>query len=156
MTSSNFKPEHPKEGQFTAKGYRVDRDHEGNGKGLISMPFELQTELSPGYAGVLFSSLADLAQWLKAHVNQGRVGNFQLISPENLKQMQLPQTVIPSGGFDEALTGNTIISYGMGWFIEPYRGFTLVHHGGNAEGHSRYWHYTIDVILPMLHYLYGI
>ena len=25
---------------------------------------------------------------------------------------------------------------GMGWFVEPYRGHTLVHHGGNVEGHS--------------------
>jgi len=24
----------------------------------------------------------------------------------------------------------------MGWFVEPYRGHTLVHHGGNVEGHS--------------------
>jgi hypothetical protein len=32
--------------------------------------------------------------------------------------------------------GNTIYAYGMGWFVEPYRGYTLVHHGGNLEGHS--------------------
>ena len=32
--------------------------------------------------------------------------------------------------------GNTVFTYGMGWFVEPYRGHTLVHHGGNVEGHS--------------------
>ena len=136
MTASNFKPEPPEEGQFNAKGYRVDRDNEGGAKGLINMPFGLHTELSPGAAGALFSTLADLIQWLKVHVNNGRVGDFQLVSPDNLKQMHLPQTIIPGGGFNEALTGNTIFTYGMGWFVEPYRGNTLIHHGGNVEGHS--------------------
>jgi hypothetical protein len=50
--------------------------------------------------------------------------------------MHLPQTIVPGGGFNEALLGNTIFTYGMGWFIEPYRGHTLIYHGGNVEGHS--------------------
>ena len=136
MTASNFKPEPPEAGQFTAKGYRIDRDTDGSAKGLINMPFGLHTELSPGSAGALFSTLADLTQWLKVHVNDGHVGDVQIVSPENLKQMHLPQMVIPGGGFIEALMGNTIFTYGMGWFIEPYRGYTLIHHGGNVEGHS--------------------
>jgi len=136
MSASNFKPEPPEAGQFTAKGYRIDRDTDGSAKGLINMPFKLHTELSPGSAGALFSTLADLIQWLKVHVNDGLVGDVQIVSPENLKQMHLPQMVIPGGGFNEALTGNTIYAYGMGWFIEPYRGYTLIHHGGNVEGHS--------------------
>jgi CubicO group peptidase (beta-lactamase class C family) len=136
MTASNFKPEPPIEGQFTARGYRVDRDPDGAAKGLVNMPFGLHTELSPGAAGALFSTLADLTQWLKVHVNDGRVGDFQLVSPDNLKQMHLPQMIIPGGGINEALMGNTISAYGMGWFIEPYRGYTLISHGGNVEGHS--------------------
>ena len=136
MKASNFRPEPPQEGQFTAKGYRVDRDEDGGAKGLINMPFGLHTELSPGAAGALFSTLADLIQWMKVHVNNGRAGEVQLVSPDNLKQMHLPQTVIPGGGFYEALTGNMITTYGMGWFVEPYRGYTLIQHGGDVEGHS--------------------
>ncbi len=136
MVASNFVPEPPLEGQLNALGYRVDRDEEGGAKGLIHMPFGRYTELSPGAAGALFSTLADLTQWLKVHVNDGRVGNVQLVSRDNLKQMHLPQTIIPSGGFSEALLGNTILTYGMGWGVEPYRGYTLVHHGGNIEGYS--------------------
>jgi len=136
MEASNFKPDPPREGQVNALGYRVDRDNEGGARGLIGMPFGLHTEISPGAAGALFSTLADLTQWLKVHVNSGRAGNLQLISPDNLKQMHLPQTICPGGGFAEALLGNTIFTYGMGWFVEPYKGYTLVHHGGNLEGHS--------------------
>jgi CubicO group peptidase (beta-lactamase class C family) len=136
MQASNFKPEPPVEGQQIANGYRVDRNPDGSAKGLVKTPFGLHTELSPGSAGALFSTLADLIQWLKVHVNDGRAGDFQLVSPDNLKQMHLPQTVIPGGGINEALMGNTINTYGMGWFIEPYRGVTLIQHGGNVEGHS--------------------
>lgn len=136
MVASNFKPEPPREGQLTAQGYRVDRDAEGGAKGLVMMPFGLHTELSPGAAGALFSTLADLIQWLKVHVNDGRSGEVRLVSPDNLKQMHLPQTIIPGGGVNEVLMGSTILTYGMGWQIEPYRGYTVISHGGNVEGHS--------------------
>lgn len=136
MTASNFVPDAPREGQFTSQGYRVDRDEPGGAKGLVRMPYGQHTRLSPGAAGALFSTLSDLSQWLKIHVNDGRTGDVKLISADNLKQMHLPQTIIPGGGISEALHGNTIFTYGMGWFVEPYHGYTLVHHGGNVEGFS--------------------
>jgi CubicO group peptidase (beta-lactamase class C family) len=136
MTASNFSPEPPLEGQLTAWGYRVERDEEGNFKKLVRTEHGKHTRLSPGAAGALFSTLADLIQWLKVHVNDGRAGDVQLVSPNNLKQMHLPQMVIPGGGVNEVLHNNTIFNYGLGWFVEPYRGYTLVHHGGNVEGCS--------------------
>ena len=136
MHSSNLQPEPLQAGQAIAKGYRVDRDKYGKAKNLIHMPFGRHTKLSPGAAGALFSTPADLIQWLKVQINEGQVNNFQLVSKNNLKQMHLPQTVVPGGGFNEALLGNTISTYGMGWCITPYREYTLIHHGGNVEGHS--------------------
>jgi len=136
MVASNFTPEPPVEGQVNAKGYRVDRDKDGAAKGLIHIPFGLHTALSPGAAGGVFSTLQDLTQWLKTHLNNGQLGDLQLVSQDNLKQMHLPQSIIPGGGLHEALLGSTISTYGMGWFVEPYQGHTLIHHGGNVEGHS--------------------
>jgi CubicO group peptidase (beta-lactamase class C family) len=136
MVASNFVPEPPRPGQDNALGYRVDRDEQGGAKGLIHVPFARHTELSPGAAGALFSTLADLIAWLTVHVNDGRCGEAQRISPDNLKQMHLPQMVIPGGGINEALFGDTVSTYGLGWFVQPYRGYTLVQHGGNVEGHS--------------------
>jgi len=136
MDASNFEPEFPQAGLMNAKGYRIDRDEEGRARGLIHTPFGRHTEVSPGAAGALFSTLANLTHWLKAHVNAGQSGDLRLISANNLKQMHLPQTIIPGGGLHESLHGTTIATYGMGWFIKPYRGHTLIHHGGNVEGHS--------------------
>jgi CubicO group peptidase (beta-lactamase class C family) len=136
MTASNFQPEPPQSDQFNAVGYRVDRDDEGGAKGLIPMPFGRHTEVSPGAAGALFSTLADLTQWLKLHINEGRLGDAQLVAPHNLKQMHQPQMLMPGDGVSEALFGANITAYGLGWMMKPYHGRTLVAHGGNVEGHS--------------------
>lgn len=136
MIASNFQPEPPQKEQINALGYRIDRNDDGVAKGLINTSFGLHTDLSPGSYGALFSTLADLSNWIKVHVDNGKFGDKQFISSDNLKQMHLPQMIFPGGGFYEALLGNTIFTCGMGWFIEPYKGYTLVHHGGNVEGHS--------------------
>ncbi len=136
MTGSNFLPEPPREGQVNALGYRVERDEEGRATGLIAMPFGAHTELSPGAAGALFSTLDDQVRWLGMHANRGRWGNVQLVAPETCEQMHLPVTVQPGGGPWSELMGNTLFTYALGWSVEPYRGHTLVQHGGNVEGHS--------------------
>lgn len=136
MNASNFTPEPPLKTQLNANGYRVDRDDEGGAKGIARMPFGEHTKLSPGTAGALFSTLADLTTWLKVHVNKGQAGNFRLVTEDNLKQMHAPQTIVPTDGLSEALFGTTIFTYGLGWSIQPYKSQTLISHGGNVEGHS--------------------
>ncbi len=136
MASSNFRPEPPEPGQPLAKGYRVERDDQGVAERYVEAPLGSHTELSPGAAGALFSTLADLTRWLEVHVNEGIAGGNRLVSTGNLKEMQSPHTIIPSSGVSEVLFGDSILTYGLGWMIEPYRGRTLVHHGGNVEGHS--------------------
>ena len=136
MNASNFTPELAQTRQINAKGYRVDRDLEGNAKGLIETAFGKHTKLAPGAAGAIFSTLADLAAWLKVHANEGQANNLQLVSADTLKQMHFPHSIEPGGGIIEALHGNTIFTYGLGWSIEPYSGMTVLQHGGGVEGHS--------------------
>lgn len=136
MTASNFQPDPPVEGQLNANGYRTERDDKGTITGILRMPFGKHTKLAPGAAGALFSTLDDLTNWLKVHINEGQANDFQLVSANNLRQMHLPQTVIPTNGINESLFGTTISNYGMGWFIHPYKGHTLIENRGNVEGHS--------------------
>ncbi len=136
MHGSNFAPEAPREGQENALGYRVDRDEEGRAKGLIRLPFGAHTELSPSAAGALFSTLDDQLRWVGLHANRGRWGEVQLVDPRTCDQMHLPVTVQPGGGPWSEVLGNALFTYALGWSVEPYRGHTLVQHGGNVEGHS--------------------
>lgn len=136
MDASNFLPDDPRPDHEGAKGYRIDRDTEGKAVDTVPMAMGTYAELSPGAAGALFSTLADMTIWLRVHAGGGRVGDVQLVSPDTLKQMHLPQAIVPAGGMTEVLHGTSIVNYGLGWFIQPHRGSTLVHHGGNMEGHS--------------------
>jgi hypothetical protein len=98
------------------------------------MPFYANAVMGP--AGNIHSTLSDLVKWLTVHLNEGRCGDIQLVSPGNLAQMHRPQMIMPVDGIHEKLFGTTILAYGMGWFVEPYRGNTLIHHGGNIDGFS--------------------
>ncbi len=96
---------------------------------LTEIPFRPITTIGP--AGGINSTISELAQWVLLHVNGGKLGERRLISAANLAQMHTPQMVIqPQVSFDEVET----LGYGLGWFIESYRGNRLVHHGGNIDG----------------------
>jgi CubicO group peptidase (beta-lactamase class C family) len=88
-------------------------------------------------AGSINSNVSDMAQWVRLHLNQGKVGNEQLISSGSIKEMHMPQTVIRLEGIQEKINSEThFMNYGLGWFLQDYRGRKIVHHGGNIDGMS--------------------
>lgn len=92
-----------------------------------------------GPAGSINSNLVDMANWVLLHVSDGQFKGRQVISAGNLSQMHTPQMVIQGmPGLDLIMKGKEIglPSYGMGWFINAYRGHKLIHHGGNIDGFS--------------------
>lgn len=138
MRASNFEPEFPKANHPLADGYRIERDHNGQFSSHVAMPFGQHTELSPGPAGALFSTLGDLTRWLQVHINEGRHESQTLISRSTIREMHSPQVTIPVHETAYPLSGLKMLSYGLGWFVRPYpyAAATLVYHDGNVEGHS--------------------
>lgn len=84
-----------------------------------------------GPAGSINSSVEDLANWALLHLNKGIYGEQQLISAANLKQMHTPQMVVPT---DRNFREISHRMYGLGWSIEPYRGYNVVRHSGGIDG----------------------
>lgn len=85
-----------------------------------------------GPAGSINSTAEDMANWVKLHLSDGSVNGRQVTSPEMLRTLQTPRVVISGGSsFAKELLFNL---YGMGWFVQSYRGHRLVHHGGNIDG----------------------
>ena len=86
-----------------------------------------------GPAGSIVSCVDDLSAWVQMHLSGGKHQDAQFISAGQLTQMHSPHMVIDrTGDYAELLAS----SYGLGWFIVPYRGHTLIHHGGNIDGFS--------------------
>lgn len=134
MTSASFDPDDPRSTPNTATPYQIDHKA-GQPDTLRRMPYYRGSwGLAP--AGHIFVSLNDMLKWLTVHINGGRSGEVQLVSENTLKEMHRPVMIVPTDGMMEALLGTTLRAYGMGWFVEPYRGYTLVHHGGNIDGFS--------------------
>ena len=85
-----------------------------------------------GPSGGMNSNVEDMAKWLIFHLGQGKFGDRQLVSDENLAVTHSPQ--MPVGYTPGSATG-PLHDYGMGWNIQPYQGHHLIHHGGWIEGY---------------------
>jgi CubicO group peptidase (beta-lactamase class C family) len=126
MTNTNFSVLQSQKSEDFSLPYSEKDDD------AIEIPFRPIDLVGP--AGSINSSITDMTKWVSAQVNGGRAGDRQVISPSALSQLHAPTMVMPEGPsfFDEAYgTG-----YALGWFLESYRGFKLVHHGGNIDGFS--------------------
>lgn len=88
-------------------------------------------------AGAINSTVTDMAQWVRFHLNGGKVGGKQLLSQRTLAEEYAPNTVVPLSAQQRAINPEThLMSYGMGWFLQDYRGRLVVQHGGNIDGMS--------------------
>ena len=99
------------------------------------VPYKNIDNIAP--AGSINSTVMDMAQWVRLQLGEGKFAGKQLISAGNFKQLHTPHTVIrldPPWNFffPEA----HLMAYGLGWFLNDYKGRLAVHHGGNIDGMS--------------------
>ncbi|MBR4549018.1 MAG: serine hydrolase [Oscillospiraceae bacterium] len=88
-----------------------------------------------GPAGSIMSTVNDMLKWLQFNLDEGKVGETQLISEANMKEIHKPQMLMAQPllvPFPE----QDFYSYAMGWFTETHRGHLMVEHGGNIDGFS--------------------
>lgn len=101
------------------------------GDGPEAMAFHDAGILGP--AGEIVSSANDLSKWLLFNLARGQRDGKRLVDPAQLARIQSPQIPIPRPMRDKEVL---LQSYGMGWFLDAYRGFLHVHHGGVLYGFS--------------------
>jgi CubicO group peptidase (beta-lactamase class C family) len=88
-------------------------------------------------AGSINSNVVDMAQWVRLQLGKGKFSGRQLISSANLEEMHTPHTIVRQDpGFRMMFPGVNFFEYGLGWFLQDYRGKKVVHHGGNIDGMS--------------------
>ena len=125
MTASNFSVADSQKASDYALPYRKEKEE------VKQIPFRNIDQIGP--AGSINSNVEDMTRYLLMHMNKGKYEGKQVLSEANDVQMQTPQMVIP-GPLRWKEVGYS--SYGMGFFLTPYRGHTIVHHGGNIDGFS--------------------
>ncbi|HET7458671.1 MAG TPA: serine hydrolase, partial [Gemmatimonadaceae bacterium] len=87
-------------------------------------------------AGAVWSSVADMAKWMRFVLDSGRVGDRRLLAPGTWAELLKPQTMVTPKGFypTASLTHPHWTTYGLGWFQEDYAGRALDFHTGSIDG----------------------
>jgi len=99
---------------------------------IKAIPFRNIDNIGP--AGSINSNVNDILKWVLFHLNKGKVGEKQIISESGQKEMYTPAMFIREPMLTVQPDDQSIMSYGLGWFLETYRGHKLVHHGGAIDG----------------------
>jgi CubicO group peptidase (beta-lactamase class C family) len=93
-----------------------------DGKAAIARP---AADNSAGWpAGSMFSNTRDLARFVIAFVNEGRLDGKQVIDPKIIALMSTGHAVVPAGG-----------SYGYGLVLTEFRSVHQVAHDGSRSGY---------------------
>lgn len=125
MIRTNFSVENSQKENDFAQPYR-----EEEGK-IEKIPFRNITNIGP--AGSINSCVNEMSNWLIVHLYGGKFKDKQIINPTTLEDMHLAH--MPTGG-TPSRPEISPADYGMGWFVDNYRGHRRVHHGGNIDGFS--------------------
>jgi CubicO group peptidase (beta-lactamase class C family) len=98
---------------------------------LVRVPFRTIDAVGP--AGSINSSAAEMARWVQLHLAGGTLDGRTVLERGTVEAMQTPAMAIAARPSDPALGVQT---YGLGWFVDGYRGHFRVQHGGNIDGFS--------------------
>ena len=98
-------------------------------------------------AGAVNSSAADMAKWVRALLDSTRLrgasdgrgaGGARLVSDSSFRQLFTPQFLVPTASYYPAARQARphFTAYGLGWFLQDYRGRLVAMHTGSIDGMS--------------------
>lgn len=99
------------------------------------VPIEYRRIDNIGPAGSINSTVLDMAQWIRFHLNSGTVNGRPLLAPATHRAMftmQMPMA--PDGEVGFLYPGASFLGYGLGWFLFDHAGRKAVEHSGGIDG----------------------
>lgn len=111
-----------------ALGYRYD--YKGNE--LKEVPYAALNTMQA--AGSLSMTSAQLAAWATMLMHDGKYNGKQILSQQMCREMTSPQMLISDGVIKPLENFVDSQSYGLGLFLENYRGIPVLQHGGHIDG----------------------
>lgn len=87
-----------------------------------------------GGAGSIWSSVSDMARWMRLHLGNGVFEGERLLSEGVMREMHAAQTVMAVDTVTERLFPETNLqAYALGWRVQDHHGRKLVHHSGSIN-----------------------
>ncbi|MBS0190133.1 MAG: serine hydrolase [Phycisphaerales bacterium] len=109
-------------------GYRKDEDTDKVER------IDFRDIATMGPAGSINSSVSETANWVRLHLSDGTFAGKRLIQESTLQDLHAPHMSMGDGSPESPEV--VPVGYGMGWFVDVYRGHRRIHHGGNIDGFS--------------------
>jgi CubicO group peptidase (beta-lactamase class C family) len=98
---------------------------------LTAISYDQIDGLAP--AASISSSVNDMSKWVLALLNDGKVGNRQVIPLAAIQATRQPQDFVKS--IHQVNGGDNYELYGLGWLLQDYTGHRLVMHTGAVGGY---------------------
>lgn len=88
-------------------------------------------------AGAVWSSVADMAKWMRFILDSGRVDGKRLLNAGTYQEIFTPQVRASLGMYPTTrVVRPHFFTYGLGWFLHDYQGETVWMHTGSIDGMS--------------------
>ncbi|WP_165253101.1 serine hydrolase [Paludisphaera soli] len=89
-----------------------------------------------GAAGGINSCVRDWARWMRLQLNEGTLDGERVVPAAVIRETRTPQQVIrPISERQRSLFPSShFFAYGLGWFLQDYRGRMVLSHGGGMDG----------------------
>lgn len=136
VTERILKPLHMDRTTTSIRSLKVNAawpHNESGGKGLRVLH---RGNVDSAYAAAgLNSSVADLSNWLRLQLGNGKFEGKQIVSERNMWEMHQPNVLLPiSRGSANFIPSTHFNTYGMGWNLWDYQGRKVISHGGGLDG----------------------
>jgi CubicO group peptidase (beta-lactamase class C family) len=111
----------------------VARPHAQSGDTVRAVPVRSTDPVAS--AGSVWSSVSDMAKWMRFILDSGRVGTRRLLTPATFSELVTPQIRASAATYPAlTLVRPHIFGYALGWFVQDYRGETVWMHTGSING----------------------
>lgn len=88
-------------------------------------------------AGSVWSSVTDMAKWMRFILDSGRVGGKRLLSDTTFAELLSPQAIADASIYPPtSLLRPHFFTYGLGWFLHDFDGQAVAMHTGSIDGMS--------------------
>lgn len=130
------------------RSYTTQRSMEAAQRDNVSVPhFGIDGRIRPiadvpvdpiPAAGAVWSTAGDMAKWLTFLLDGGRVDDRALVKPDTFEALFTSQSIVPPAEFYPTLelTQPHFLNYGLGWFLQDYRGEFVAMHTGSTDGRT--------------------
>lgn len=105
--------------------------------GVIPIPHRDIRAIGP--AGSIYSNVKDMLQWVKLHLNNGKVEDRQVLAAGSIAKLHMPHKTLENST-SPANPEFSHQGYGLGWFVFRNKDLDVVRHGGNIDGFSALVH----------------